>query len=198
MDESSNFNVIHFGSVKCKRVTRSALSSELYVMVLGFDHTHVIRKALGLFFDKEMPLKIYTDSRNFIWWSNDSQLHHYEATYNWSKYALRKLREEIDVFWILSDQNPADAVTKYGSFDALNKFLAANKVKTTPAGWIERSNPSWMKLIPKAIAKFANFYQAECRPSLRETCKHCRTRNSSPCKISHFLPSNLTQQQLPV
>lgn len=66
MDDSGNCNIIHYGSIKCRRVARSALSSELYPMVLGFDQSNVLKKVLELFLDHEVPLKIYTDSQSLV------------------------------------------------------------------------------------------------------------------------------------
>jgi hypothetical protein len=39
-------NIVHWSSVKCKRVTRSVLASELYAMVHGFDIGIAIKTTL--------------------------------------------------------------------------------------------------------------------------------------------------------
>ena len=62
MDATNTCNIVHYGSVKCKRVTRSALASELYAMVYGIDQFYVIQKTIKLFFGKRVPLRIFTDS----------------------------------------------------------------------------------------------------------------------------------------
>jgi hypothetical protein len=37
VDATDKANIVHWSSVKCKRVTRSVLASELYAMAHGFD-----------------------------------------------------------------------------------------------------------------------------------------------------------------
>ena len=39
---SLHSNILHWSSTKCKRVTRSVLTSELYVIVAGFDISAVL------------------------------------------------------------------------------------------------------------------------------------------------------------
>ena len=45
-DGQNNANIIHWQSVKCKRVTRSVLASELYALSLGFDVASTIKLLL--------------------------------------------------------------------------------------------------------------------------------------------------------
>ncbi|EED12694.1 conserved hypothetical protein [Talaromyces stipitatus ATCC 10500] len=42
-DAANNANIVHWSSIKCKRVTRSVLASELYAMVHGFDSAASIK-----------------------------------------------------------------------------------------------------------------------------------------------------------
>jgi hypothetical protein len=57
-------NILHWSSIKYKRVTRSVLASKLYGMVHGFNMgalvISTIDKALGI----KLPLIIYTDSKS--------------------------------------------------------------------------------------------------------------------------------------
>ena len=63
-DVSGRANILHWSSVKCKRVTRSVLASELYAMAHGFDIGASIKstvdKALGI----NLPLVLCTDSKS--------------------------------------------------------------------------------------------------------------------------------------
>ena len=45
-DSQNNANIIHWQSVKCKRVTRSVLALELYALSLGFNVTSTIKLSL--------------------------------------------------------------------------------------------------------------------------------------------------------
>jgi len=45
-DASNKANIIHWSSIKCKRVTRSVLASELYGIAHGFDIATAIKTTL--------------------------------------------------------------------------------------------------------------------------------------------------------
>ena len=45
-DKTSSANLIHWSSIKCKRITRSVLASELYAMTHGFDLRAIIKTTL--------------------------------------------------------------------------------------------------------------------------------------------------------
>jgi hypothetical protein len=50
VDKDGNANLVHWQSVKCRRVTRSVLASELYALSLGFDNAATIRSTLNQIF----------------------------------------------------------------------------------------------------------------------------------------------------
>ncbi|RAL61913.1 hypothetical protein DID88_002402 [Monilinia fructigena] len=56
MDKHNNANIIHWSSIKCKRVTRSVLASELYGLVQGFDIGAAITSTVSAILGKEVPL----------------------------------------------------------------------------------------------------------------------------------------------
>lgn len=66
MDKDMNANIIHYGSVKSKRVTRSVLAAEIFAMVQGFDVSSTMCLALNDMFGNLIPFKIYTDSRSLF------------------------------------------------------------------------------------------------------------------------------------
>jgi hypothetical protein len=45
-DGYNNCNLIHWSSIKCRRVTRSVIASELYAMGHGFDYACVLKHTL--------------------------------------------------------------------------------------------------------------------------------------------------------
>jgi hypothetical protein len=45
-DGNNNANIVYWSSIKCKRVTRFILASELYKMAHGFDHAAVIKTTI--------------------------------------------------------------------------------------------------------------------------------------------------------
>jgi len=45
-DKNQTANIIHWSSIKCKRVTRSVLASELYALAHGFDIDATIKSTI--------------------------------------------------------------------------------------------------------------------------------------------------------
>ena len=146
-DERGVTNVIHYGSVKSKRVTRSVLAAELYAMILGFDVSAVIQRTITDFLGKHVPLHLYTDSKSLY----DSLTTLNATSEKRLLIDLALLREsyetrEIDaVYWIPGTQNPADSLTKWNACGALNSLLEQNILNVSPNAWIERPRPKWAK-----------------------------------------------------
>lgn len=140
-------NVIHYGSLKYKRVTRSVLAAELFAMVHGFDVASTIRLTLNAMMDRVIPLNVYTDSRSLY----DCLLRINQTTDKRLLIDLRMLRpsyesrEITEVFWIPTAQNPADAFTKGCPTAALSSLPEKNSITLIPNAWVERSIPDWGK-----------------------------------------------------
>jgi hypothetical protein len=50
--------------MKCKRVTRSVLASELYGMAYGFDMGGLVKSTIDKALEIEVPLVVYIDSKS--------------------------------------------------------------------------------------------------------------------------------------
>jgi hypothetical protein len=139
-DASGNANILHWSSVKCKRVTRSVLASELYGMVHGFDMGAPIKATLEKILKIDLPLVLCTDSRS---------LYHclvklgttQEKRLMIDVMCLRQAyerREIAEVKWIAGNTNPADSMTKAKASNALKQLIDTNKVQLTVQEWVER------------------------------------------------------------
>jgi len=64
VNAKNNANILYWVSVKCKRITRSVLASELLGMVYGFDIAYLVKTILNLILYKDIPLVICTDSKS--------------------------------------------------------------------------------------------------------------------------------------
>ena len=62
-DLSNKVNIVHWSSVKCKRVTRSVLASKLYAIAYSFDIGAVIKATVKLQLNISLPLTLCTDSK---------------------------------------------------------------------------------------------------------------------------------------
>jgi len=60
--KNNNANILHWSSIKCKRVTRSVLASELYGMAHGFDPGAVLKTTIKKILQSDLPLVLCTDS----------------------------------------------------------------------------------------------------------------------------------------
>ena len=140
MDKKGRTNVIHYASVKSRRISRSVLSSELYAMVVGFDVGSTMNATLRDIFSRRIPMHLYTDSRCL-----------YDSVTGIAATAEKRLlidlgllresfelREIENVFWIPSAQNPADGLTKKSPSPALRNLILDNKLSLTPNAWVQR------------------------------------------------------------
>ncbi len=64
MAESKGYaNILHWSSIKCKRVTRSVLASKLYAMAHGFNISASVKSTINKALGVNLPLVLYTDSK---------------------------------------------------------------------------------------------------------------------------------------
>ncbi|EKD20760.1 polyprotein [Drepanopeziza brunnea f. sp. 'multigermtubi' MB_m1] len=139
-------NLVHYSSVKCSRVTKSVLASEVYGMVAGVDIAIAIGTTLAMV-TKQLGLPtilviILTDSYSLykclvkLGTTKEKRL-------MIDIMALRQSyerRELTKVRWIAREHNTADAMTKGTPNKALETFLDTNKLKVKLEGWVERES----------------------------------------------------------
>jgi hypothetical protein len=139
-------NIIHWNSIKCKRVTRSVLASELYGMVNGFDNTIAISTTLQQIVRTlnlpQIPVIVCSDSRSLydclvkLGTTNEKRL----MIDIMSLRESYEKREITEVRWINGKDNPADACTKRTPNSALEKLVSYNKLKIQVEACVERLN----------------------------------------------------------
>lgn len=141
-DKHNNANIIHWSSIKCKRVTRSVLASELYAMAHGFDTGIVLKTTLEKILDKPLPIVVCTDSKSLydclvrLGTTQEKRLM-VDVMCLRQSYERRQITE---VKWIAGDTNPADAMTKgTKACSALTDLIDTNKVNLDVTGWVERT-----------------------------------------------------------
>ncbi|KHJ33690.1 hypothetical protein EV44_g3111 [Erysiphe necator] len=139
-DSKNNANIIHWSSIKCKRVTRSVLASELYAMALGFDISAAIKATLSKILQKSIPLIICTDSKSLfdclvkLGTTREKRL----MIDIMSLRDSYERREITEIIWIEGNSNPADAMTKSKACRALKELIDTNKVNLKVMEWVDR------------------------------------------------------------
>lgn len=135
-------NIIHFLSIKSKRVCKSVLSAELFSLVDGFDIGYSIRDSCSRITGrKDIELTISTDSKTL-----------YGLSITLSQTTERRLQidlaliqeayERCDIHhlvWLPSSDNPADDLTKIEKRSgSLQKLISTNYFKPEISTWVQR------------------------------------------------------------
>ena len=137
-------NIVHWNSVKCKRVTRSVLASELYGMVHGFDCAIALGSTLNQIVrtlsTPKIPIVICTDSKSLydclvkLGTTNEKRL----MIDIMSLRESYENREISEIRWINGKDNPADACTKKGPNGALARLISTNKLNIKVEAFVDR------------------------------------------------------------
>lgn len=64
VEDDMNANIVDYGSIRCHRVTRSVLESEIHAMVVGFDIAFVVQNMFKELLGTKMKIQAYVDSRS--------------------------------------------------------------------------------------------------------------------------------------
>lgn len=136
-------NIVHWSFIKCKRIIRSVLASELYVMTHDFDSGSVLRVIIDEILKKSsLSLIVCTDSKSL-----------YDYLVKLGSMQKKRLmidvmtlrqtyerREIVEVRWIHGENNSVDSMTKARSSRALEKLININTNNLSEAVWVERGN----------------------------------------------------------
>jgi hypothetical protein len=140
-DRNQSANVLHWSSIKCKRVTRSVLASELYALAHGFDIGAAIKSTIQKILQLEqLPLVLCTDSKSLydcLVKLGTTQEKRLMVDLMCLRQAYER-REITEVKWIRGGNNPADAMTKAKPCQALKTLIDTNKLNLEVNEWVER------------------------------------------------------------
>ncbi len=129
-DTKRRANILHWSSIKCKRVTRSVLASELYAMAHGFDIGASIKSTIERTLGINLPLVLCTDSKSLydcLVKLGTTQEKRLMIDVMCLRQAYER-REIAEVKWIKGDTNPADSMTKEKPSNALKRLIDINTV----------------------------------------------------------------------
>lgn len=143
-DEHGNANILHYGSVKSRRIARSVLVAKLICSRICVDQAKTMRLSFNNILEWKVNLALYTDSNSFY-----KCLVHVNGTSEncllidlalpRQAYERRKIDEVVG---IPSHQNLADALTKALSTNVLNALIDQNKTHITTCRWVDRERLS--------------------------------------------------------
>ena len=142
VDASNKANIVHWSSVKCKRVTRSVLASELYGMAHGFDIGAAIKSTVDKILQVNLPLILCTDSKSLydcLVRLGTTQEKRLMIDVMCLRQAYER-RQVTEVKWIDGETNPADAMTKGKPCTALSQLIDTNRIELRAVGWVERTD----------------------------------------------------------
>jgi hypothetical protein len=149
-------NLIHWSSIKCKRVIKSVLAVELYVMINDFDVEAIIKSII------ERMLRIFL---SLILLKNSKSL--YDCLVKLDTIAEKKLmidlmcfrqsyerRKIAEIRWIDEDNNLADAMTKSKFCNVLIKLIDSNIIELKITEWVERTTEHfWRDKLMRASSR---------------------------------------------
>jgi hypothetical protein len=149
VDDTDKANIVHYGSQKSKRVTRSVLAAEVLGLVYGWDQAFVVQHTIQEVLGRTVPVDAYVDSRTtFDCVAKNAVTLEKRLAIDVS--ALRQshsLGELSRIGWVPGIHNPADGLTRSAILKQdhpLIDLMVSNTLRPEPEGWAE-SRPSAQK-----------------------------------------------------
>ena len=141
IDASNWINILHWSSIKCKRMIRSVLIFELYELIHEFDFETILKTTIERILRSNISLVVCTDFR-FL----------YQCLMRLKTIEKKRLmidvmslrqsyerREITEIKWIDENSNSIDVMIKSKIIFALKILIDTNRINLTAIEWIERS-----------------------------------------------------------
>jgi hypothetical protein len=139
-----HINLIHWSSIKCKRVIKSVLAAKLYAMINDFDVEAIIKSIIERMLHISLSLILFTDLKSLfeclIKLDTTS-----EKRLMIDLMCLRQFyerREIAEIRWIDEDSNSADAMIKFKLCNVLSSLIDTNFLNLKITEWVEH----WLDL----------------------------------------------------
>lgn len=142
VDGNDKANIVHFGSKRCVRVTRSVMAAELHGLLTGFDHGLLVAEMVSNILGRKVDIEAMVDSKTVF--DTVTRLSNtLEKRLQIDAYALQEAHKKGELaalFWISSCDNVADPLTKHPwqEQSALRRLMKENKLRVKPTGWCHR------------------------------------------------------------
>ena len=145
VDSTGRANILHYGSKRCRRVTRSVMAAELLSLVTGFDQAYTVRHIMEEILGRKLDLDAYVDSRTtFNCVAKSASTLEKRLQIDVASLREAYTRGEIKNFgWVPGSMNPADGLTKrviLADKHPLIRLMIENKIDINPKGWSMRKD----------------------------------------------------------
>ena len=143
-DRFNKANIVHYGSSRCSRTTRSVMAAEIHGLIYGYDNAFVTKSMIEEILGVSIPIDGYVDSRTLF----NVVAKFASTTEKRLQIDVQSLREAQDrqelrsLAWVPGTENIADGLTKGIVKDShpLWQLMKTNTINISPQGWIERSH----------------------------------------------------------
>jgi hypothetical protein len=138
---ATHANILHWSFAKCKRITRSVLTIQLFAMIHDFDVDSILKTTLTKMLDTFIFLILVIDSKSL-----------YDCLVRLDIIVKKRLmmnvmifrqsyekREITEIKWIHESNNPVDSMTKSKSFSALKTIIDINRINLDTIEWVKRT-----------------------------------------------------------
>lgn len=114
MDHAGNANILHYGSNRCRRVTRSIMASEIHALVLGFSFSFIVESLLEDVTGRRAPIEANVDSTTVcnVFTKDGRTTEVRQKIYIATLHDSYEKGELARLGWIPGTMNPVDALTK--------------------------------------------------------------------------------------
>jgi hypothetical protein len=141
--DATHANILHWSSIKCKRIIRSVLATELFAMIHDFDVESILKWILIKLLDEKISISLIlsTDSKSL-----------YDCLIRLSITIEKRLmidvmilrqfyerREITEMIWIHDINNSANSMIKIKSSTALKTMIDINKINLNTTEWVKRA-----------------------------------------------------------
>jgi hypothetical protein len=140
-DSINKTNIVHWFSVKCKRIIRSVLTVELFAMIHDFDVDSVLKTTFTKMLDAVIFLILATNSKSLydclvrLRTTIEKRLM-IDVMILRQFYERRKITE---MKWVHEINNFVDFMTKSKSSSALRTMIDINQINLDISEWVERA-----------------------------------------------------------
>lgn len=140
VEDDERANIVHYGSKKCRRITRSVMAAELPAMVTGLDQALVVKALVEELVGKALPSNVYMYSRTTLSCvAGNAPALEKSTQINVATVRESYAREEMRfVGWTPGAETLADGLPKttlLKSDHLFRQLLFSSFLKTRPKGW---------------------------------------------------------------